>query len=280
MPSTTVPVAEVCQVAVTILSNQPLKISSFTTPSLPDANVLKTDTIKSVKNAKGDWETGIRFDVMPLALGEVDFPSLNIAYQSDGKEAVLLTPPAKLSVINPMGEGLAPVELKDIKGPVSAGISPWIVALLMGIVLAGLAAWVISRRKKNEMEFTMPAEPPRPAAEVALEKLEAALLSYNKSLDIKAFYSELSMIFREYLGRVYAMDAIEKTTSEISGELRDKGVDRKICADAKTLLSACDLVKFAKWIPSEKDLDADFARAQAFIEETFRAADRAEATKV
>lgn len=161
--------------------------------------------------------------------------------------------------------------LKDIKPPVffPPNFWPWIILgilLLIGLVVLFIK-FLINRLKK-EKEF--PLEPPKPPHQLALEALEA-LKSKNYPLlgRIKEYYSELSDIVRHYIEARFNIRAPEMTTEEFFYSLRNSadlsGTQKNLL---KEFLSQCDMVKFAKYGPTEKEIDNSFNSARHFIEET------------
>ena len=85
----------------------------------------------------------------------------------------------------------------------------------------------------------------------------------------KDYYSEISAIIRSYLEDRFALNAPEMTTEEFLNSLRDSGslsTERK--EPLKSFLNACDLVKFAKYLPPSSEVEAVFMTAKKFVEET------------
>ena len=78
----------------------------------------------------------------------------------------------------------------------------------------------------------------------------------------------MSVIFRTYLSAQFSLDTLEKTTSEIFAEMRMSGVDRKIAQETRELLSASDLVKFAKFVPDAGNVSDEFERTKKLVLET------------
>src|SRR3989338_3061405 len=108
----------------------PFKISSFTALSLNDAQVLKSEITPGK----------IHFEILPLAVGKLNFPSLSISLISDKYGRLdVQTPPVSIAVVNPIEGATAPPPLRDIKSPVSAGLNPMIfVWILIALALASL----------------------------------------------------------------------------------------------------------------------------------------------
>ena len=110
----------------------------------------------------------------------------------------------------------------------------------------------------------MPSVPPYQTALEELAKLKnSGLLDEGK---IKEFYITLTEIIRKYLGAVYSIDTLDKTTGEIYQELRQAVADKKALVFIKDFFEACDLVKFAKYRPEPKEAWEDFEKAKKIIE--------------
>lgn len=158
--------------------------------------------------------------------------------------------------------------LRDIKGPLNLG-SRFNIILLLGI-LVFLAILVklfifLSGRKK-----TTGIIPKRPAHEIAYEQLEILrqknLIRQGK---IKEYYSEVSDIVRRYLENRFLLKAPEMTTEEFLFYVRDYS---QLLSGHKALLKefllACDLVKFAKYLPSAEETDTILLSAKKLVDET------------
>lgn len=121
--------------------------------------------------------------------------------------------------------------------------------------LAAIASWFLWRRLRPAPAPEMPAPPPRPAWEVALESIKA--LRTDRALlyeDPLQFHHRISEILRVWLQGRFQISAPEMTSEEILKELRPRrlalgGWIEKIHA----ILADSDLVKFAKFSPSPDD---------------------------
>jgi len=158
--------------------------------------------------------------------------------------------------------------LRDIKGPLNLGYHVNIF-LLLGILvfLPALAFLLISLSRRKRVPVIVPRSP---AHEIAYKQLEALrqkdLIRQNR---IKEYYSEISDIIRHYLENRFLLKAPEMTTEEFLFYVRDYG---QLVAEHKTLLKefllACDLVKFAKYAPSAKEINVIFVSAKKFVDQT------------
>jgi hypothetical protein len=96
--------------------------------------------------------------------------------------------------------------------------------------------------------------PPRRPEDVAQEKLEALRAAGFPGADRKkGWYIDLSEIMREYVGGRYGFDGLESTTEEIIHLMRGKKTAGLTQAELFRFLNDCDMVKFAKHVPSENE---------------------------
>jgi hypothetical protein len=158
--------------------------------------------------------------------------------------------------------------LRDIKGPLSLSYRVNVFLLLGIALLLATAAivFIFFRRKKAPVA----AAPARPAHLIAFEQLD--VLKYKDLIGqgkIKEYYSEISDIIRHYLENRFALKAPEMTTEEFLSYVRDYGrlvPEHKLLL--KEFLSACDLVKFAKYAPSLGETGTIFTAAYNVVDQT------------
>jgi hypothetical protein len=127
------------------------------------------------------------------------------------------------------------------------------------------------RRRWRERDARRPAPPPRPAHEIALEKLDRlakSSLGQGQDADLRQFYFELSEILREYLGNRFGFLALEMTTEELVGELQRRAPRGLVPGEIAGWLSACDLVKFAKLAPPPSEARGALETAIRMVEST------------
>jgi hypothetical protein len=136
--------------------------------------------------------------------------------------------------------------------------------LLLAAALLALVAWLIWKRVKKSAIFAPP--PPIPAHIRALRKLEDALGLIS---DPKAFSTQISDTLRTYLEERFDFRAPERTTEEFLYELQ---LTQLLSPNQKNgladFLSACDLVKFAKYEPAEVELRGLHDSAVRLVNET------------
>ena len=161
-------------------------------------------------------------------------------------------------------------DIRDIKAPL--GI-PSIYAIFVFFLLAILAILLITagvlyirKRQVREKSFVRVKTPYEIAYERLRELAEAHLPEKGK---IKEYYIELSGIIRYYLEARFNLRAPEMTTEEFLVKLR---TEDELIPEHKNLLreflSHSDLVKFARYGPSVREIDLSFKSAKRLIDQT------------
>ncbi len=160
----------------------------------------------------------------------------------------------------------APQPLRDIRGPIDIE-SPWTwlwASLALAAVTAGIVlAWRWWQRKQKTGGGGTPALSPE---EAARRRLQAALAWIE---DPERFVVEVSEAARNYLEGRFALRAPERTTeeflAELSGSVALDGRHKELLAD---FLTRCDLVKFARAVVDQSELQALHHAAVRLVEET------------
>lgn len=157
-------------------------------------------------------------------------------------------------------------DIREIAGPIEFLVKiPWYVWVIIALIVLAIGfVFFLFKRKKAKSTII----PPRPAHEIAYEALEALRQKeYLKRKEYKLYYIELSDIVRRYLENRFNLRAPEMTTEEFLNSVKD---DKALSYEHKSLLrdflSHCDLVKFAKYEPAEKEADLSFESAKKLID--------------
>jgi hypothetical protein len=125
--------------------------------------------------------------------------------------------------------------------------------LLALLAVTGLVYWFFWRKKPLTEAEKIAALPPYERAKLALEKLDED--HYFKNEDVKMFYSDLTLILRQYLDEKVYDQSLESTTDELVFRLKTLQAANQISLGAntirniETILKRADLVKFAKSKP-------------------------------
>jgi hypothetical protein len=194
--------------------------------------------------------------------GDYSFPAVSFELQDpSGRTAVLSSEPVVVRIQNTLADkDLALRDLKrqaDIAEPVRWAL--WL-AIGLALLIAACLLWWLWKRRRTRLVPAAPAQPRLDPLQLAESELRDLLVRglLEKGL-IKQFYVLLSEITKKSLEAGYGIQTFEKTSAEIMDELSTGGI-RTIPADEtegiRSLLVACDLVKFAKHLPSRSESDA------------------------
>jgi hypothetical protein len=219
-----------------------------------------------------DPETGLMVEELHLQvawyeLGEMILPAMEFEFLSDqGEKLSLATPELKLELVSLREEGdeqTAP--LKDqLDAPHGSPILWWLAGGLVLAMLLGLFFWL--RRRKPSA--TVAEEPPLPPYEEACQALRAliggGLLKEGKT---KQFYVEINEIVRRLYARALNIPAEEMTTIELEEYFNTH--HGSWAAAANSFQQRCDMVKFARYRPSEAE-NGELVNLAHHILEQFR----------
>lgn len=156
-------------------------------------------------------------------------------------------------------------DIRDIKPPVTIPTGwEWLGWVL--VTVAALAVLFVAWKWWLKRRAQIPIVPPVPAHVRAKQKLAEALAVIAQP---KLFCILVSDTIRLYLEERFNFRAPERTTEEFLHELQDTDL---LAAGQKgklgEFLESCDLVKFAKYEPGEKELRELHASAVRLVEET------------
>lgn len=165
-------------------------------------------------------------------------------------------------------------EVHDIRGQIRYPLTfremlPYLAGLVLFAGLVALAVWLIRKYRKHSEEEARK----EPAYIVALKRIEKYRSNRYWAPDRqKQFYSGVTDALREYMAARFGVGAMEMTTSEIFGALKQEGdIPKDVFEEAKALFETSDFVKFAKMTaPDEENVKAVPA-AIRFVTSTYKA---------
>jgi hypothetical protein len=167
---------------------------------------------------------------------------------------------------SPAATNAAPLTFQEALKPLIKIPNFWLWVVWVAAILAlCAAAWLMWRywRRKAAAVRVVPPVPPHVRARRALEAA-LALLS-----DPKAFSIAVSGAIRGYLEERFEFHAPDRTTEEFLRELQETNLlttEQKLSLG--DFLASCDLIKFAKYEPTEIELRALHAAALKLVNET------------
>ena len=212
-------------------------------------------------------------------LGTITVPPVDVAIMKAGAPGSVATEPITLTIdgtLPPAKTGEKAPDLMDLKPPASIppDFGPLTLALyaLAGLLAAAAIAWWLWRRYAARLAaVAAPVDPfrklpPHVWVYEELEKLLARRLAEEGLIGV--FYDELTRIVKQYLEGRYRIDLLERTTSEVPGELLSAGAPTEAGAVARSLLESGDRVKFARVGAGPADCRAAVEAAYKLVDMT------------
>ena len=254
---------------------------------LPDGLAERLPQRRHVRRTEGDVEIdAYHLELLALDTGDLEIPALKLAFSSTEARTAPVTVTVGSGLLEEeraVASSTIPQALAELERMAAPNPTPrtilvedhrplWAAATLLGALFAALLILYVVRRVRRAARPLVGAEappPPRPAHEVALERLEALrtqdLLAKR---DFKGFYIELSEILRWYVGAQYDFESVELTVAELSAELAKRRTPGLDLAHLRRVLDEADLVKFAKYAPDEVHAHAALNAAFEVVERT------------
>ncbi|MGC6487960.1 MAG: hypothetical protein ACON4Z_09970 [Planctomycetota bacterium] len=225
----------------------------------------------------GRWQR-TQFVLLPIrGPGEVTVPALRAeqAAADGGEPAVATSAEVVVRVRSVLGADDGP-EIEPPGAPFAGSGSwwPWGLGATALLALLGVA---FLRLRRAPAGMAAPVAVDLPAHVRALRELRRWRGAARRTpAEVEAFYVGVSQVLRVYLEERFGLRAPERTTEEFLRDLeRGDGLARRHRGELERFLSQCDMVKFAKLVPSTDDHDRTYALAEAFVEST--RSDRADA---
>ena len=191
--------------------------------------------------------------------GSFTFPPVQIRiWTADGKQITASSRPVTVTIQSVLSG--KDRELKDLKKQAEIPEPfPWLfwLTMLLALAILAAAAWILWKRRRNRIA-ARPAIPARDLLDIAEEELRALLArGLPEGRAAKQFYILLSGIVKRILEAGYSIHTSERTTSEIMDDLRSRPApEPETMERIESFLLRCDLVKFAKYIPSKGENEA------------------------
>ena len=243
--------------------------------ALPDQNGGSPPSITREETAAGAvTRLSIPFVPLPKDPGRNDMllPPVPIAIQRASSDIVTVcTRPHAIRVEDPTANESDP-KVKP-NPPPRPQREEWTLAknltigAAIGAVVMAIAAWLFARWRKTPRPVKLP--PPKLPWIAAMEELEtiraSSLLAEGKADE---YFDRVSDCVRKYLGARYGFDGLETTTDEMRGLLKRVRPQIPRLADIVSFLEDCDLVKFARVVPTETDCLDALGRGETIVRMT------------
>lgn len=231
------------------------------------------DTLK-LRSRKAELDLEGSIVITSFDEGSYSLPDITVRRVSpDGTADTLVFAGKKLEVRS-MPVDTVTYKPHDIKGQMRYPLTfkevlPYLLAVQVVALLTILAVAMVMDRRKKKAGAGQSSEPPYI---VALKKLDHYRGNkYWAPEKQKQFYSGITDVLREYIAARFGIGAMEMTTAEIFGSLKDcKDIPQPILDEAKNLFVMSDLVKFAKMTVADEDNVKAVPSAVRFVTTTWR----------
>lgn len=234
--------------------------------SLPEQQALggleQADRRSTSETRNGRTKTVYELDLLALEAGTVKVPALTLRIVGpNGELGDVHTKPQQLvvqSLIANEPNAAPKAASKPLVVMHDDYTLAWVALGLVAIALIAGATLLASRWLKQRPVAPVAPPPPRPPWEVALEKLHQLdakredLIADNRGGE---FVDGVSEALREYLGRRYGFDGLERTTGELLATLEAVRPAKLSLSGVSLVLEQCDLVKFARATPDREECD-------------------------
>lgn len=204
-----------------------------------------------------DWSTDVyEVQLTVYKTGDFEIPPFEVELsERSGKTEKVTSSAIPIKVQSVLSRG--DETLKDLKPqaeipPDSKPFLLILVAILAGLVLIYQLIRHFRKRKHVEKSIEVDWRSPEEIAREAIGRLLARRL-IEQGL-YKNFYLEISEIIKRYLGSRLGILSLERTTEEFMRDLKNTLLPPSQIELIGHFLKDCDLVKFAKYRPSEEEV--------------------------
>ncbi|MDP8214209.1 MAG: BatD family protein [Candidatus Euphemobacter frigidus] len=216
------------------------------------------------------WER--RYLLQGFETGDFTLPGAEVTLRfPDGEEEKLQSPPLGITVKSLLEPSKAEADIRAIKPPVALPVSyRWVLYATAALLIIIALTFFLIKKVFIRKEKIIPPPPPRPAHEIAYEQL-------NRIKDdnlparglIKEYYTRISDTARHYLENRFGLRAPERTTEEFLNDMASTDYlsirQQDLVGD---FLAECDQVKFARYGPTEKQIEDVYEAAIRLVDET------------
>ncbi|MBM4396504.1 MAG: hypothetical protein FJ087_12550 [Deltaproteobacteria bacterium] len=210
-------------------------------------------------------------ELLPVRLGTSVIAPIEVPYvDPSGAARVARTPEVRIQVAGTLGNEADPQPAGPGEPvPVRVPNTPLVWALsAIGIALLASAIGALGyRRWRAWKDAHRPPPPPRPAHEVARERLaEIEAMGLVEAGDFSQLALLVSEVVREFLGARLSFAGVDMTTWEVLQAVSGRDLGRLSAVELEDFLALCDLVKFAKFTPTPAEGAGLLRRAREAVD--------------
>ena len=249
-------------------------VSSIEPPSVDEFELRDSKDLNSFADENGNTVRGKQFILTIFRLGEYVLEGSSVRYiTSSGEEKEIYANNLYITVESIAGEEDIKEDIRGIKDvmPIEPSylyllfsIPFIIVVLILAVILYNKV--VIAKRGGAKKEVNISLLPHEEAYR-ELEALPHAKVVHDGKME-KEYYSRLSEIVKHYLARRFDIDTLDRTTVELGSLIKDVLMVDTSRQDIYSLLTMCDMVKFAKFRPQINDILNHYQLTKDIIDQT------------
>ena len=234
----------------------------FNADSIPHFEMLKNEKLDIAQNIDAK-KLSQHFELTSFDSGQQYIPPFEILVdnQSYFTDSIPIT--VSFAPFDPNEDYRDIKDIIEVKNP-SVDYLQWVIGALAVVCLAVLALlWRRNRSAPDSKKQQMPVLTPYEEAMKALAQL--ALKNENNG-EVKTYYSQMNDILRKYVSRKFSVATFQRTNEELIIELSGKGIPKDAFISLAQSLRMSDVVKFAKYLPSEEDNKSNLRIVTSSIE--------------
>lgn len=261
------------RIRCTVLIRHHPKVRMVSSIEFPNTRDFELKSVKDIpaKEEKGIVMTGRSFEIAAYGLGEFVIDEIPVKYiTSQNAEKEIKTNRIYVTVQSVEKNSKPKSDIRGIKPPVDlpSELRKWlgIGGAAVIFLAAGLFLILTLRKRKSKGGDVQPLLSPDDEAYQSLRALyDSPLIREGK---VKEYYFRLSEIIRRYLERRFEFAAVEKTTDEITKDLRQISLEDACKRLIREFLEEVDIVKFAKYLPEPREIVLVNKRATEIVDKT------------
>jgi hypothetical protein len=245
----------------------------------PGANLgqfeIKDYTIYDPREINGMIQQKFDYEISVFDTGKFIIPPFPVAFaetDTSREYQIIESSPLEIYVRSVLIAG--DQEIRDIKPPQNVPLNyrKWIlIGIIAVIIMASLIFFLYYLRIRKQGRSILKKEVIRPAHEIALEQIGTLMENWRQMLknnNHKQLFTEISQILRQYMENRYFIKALEETTLEIGWSINQLELENQLQQAIMDILEFSDLVKFAKFVPTEDETQECLQNLADFIKST------------
>lgn len=240
--------------------------------NFPDStNFRSVFEIRSRKQFKKTaYKDSLAYELQFFGTADTTIPKLPVFLIQNQDTTVLYTNPIPVSFKSILAEGEE--KFRPLK-PIFEFARAWwpyiLGALIFVVALYVLYQYYIIKQQEEEAKPPATFSPtpfvnPLKEFRKSIKQLENAEL--NTREEFKQFYINLGDAIRQYYESLYNLPALESTSRELLTMLKNGAIDENLVDDTRAVLQEADMVKFAKFTPTNEQADRALEKAYNFLE--------------